>query len=257
MSKKATQSQRLDYIRQKLLSEREVSAESLAAHFGVSHMTVHRDLEKLEKQNEIVRTYGGAAPAKKMTFEFAFEDKLNENRAKKELIAKKALQFIETGQTIMLDTGTTTLLIAERLATKKNLTVITTSLAIVSLLQFSEGIEVVLLGGYLRKGSPDLHGPLTEMNIDFLRADIAFMGADAIDEAGHIYTSDMRVVRADRLMAQNAGKVIIVSDSSKFGKKAMCKVLGPDEYDFILTDGGLGAKYKKRLKCKPVSNKSI
>ncbi len=250
MSKKSTQSQRLEYIRRQLLTRHEVFAEALAEHFGVSHMTVHRDLEKLEKQNEIIRTYGGAAPAKKLTFEFSFQDKLNENKKKKESIAKKALRYIKPGQTIILDTGTTTLLIAEQLTDKKNLTVITTSLAIVSLLQFAEGIELILLGGYLRKGSPDLHGPMTEMNIDFLRADIAFMGADAIDDKGNIYTADMRVVNADKLMAQNAEKVAIIADSSKFGKQALCKVLQPREYDLILTDRSVPEKYKKLFKKK-------
>jgi DeoR/GlpR family transcriptional regulator of sugar metabolism len=248
MTCRITQSQRLEHIRQLLLTKHEVSAESLAESFGVSHMTVHRDLEKLENKGEIIRTYGGAAPAKKLTFEFSFQDKLKKNRKKKEYIARKAMNYVDPGQSIILDTGTTTLKIAEQLAGTRDITVITTSLAIVSLLQFAEGIEVILLGGYLRKGSPDLHGPLTEMNIDFLRADIAFMGADAIDDKGNIYTSDMRVVRTDRLMAQNADKVIIVADSSKFGNNEMCQVLKKNDYDFILTDKPLKKIKKARHK---------
>ena len=244
---KLSQARRLAVIREELTKTDEVIVEQLARKFDVSGMTIHRDLESLESQGDVIRTHGGATSAKRLTFEFTFRNKWNKNHNKKSLIARRAIEHIKDGQVIMLDTGTTTLAIAQALNGNRKIKLITTSLAIVSELQFSPDVDVVLLGGLLRRGSPDMHGPLTEQNIEQFRTDIAFMGADAIDELGNTYTNDLRVVSLDRKMAQNANKVIIVVDSSKFGNSAMCKVLGPKDYDLIITDSQADGKITKQL----------
>ena len=238
---------RLKAIREELTNADEVVVEQLARKFNVSSMTIHRDLDLLESKGDVIRTHGGATSAKRLTFEFTFRDKQNENRDKKSLIARLAIEHIKNGQVIVLDTGTTTLAIAQELNGKRKIKLITTSLAIVSELQFSPDVEAVLLGGFLRRGSPDMHGPLTEQNIDQFRTDIAFMGADAIDSSGNTYTNDLRVVSLDRKMAQNADKVIVVADSSKLGNRAMCKVLGPKDYDLIITDSQADRKIINQL----------
>jgi DeoR/GlpR family transcriptional regulator of sugar metabolism len=140
---------------------------------------------------------------------------------------------------------------------KQDVTLITTSLAIVSKVQFAAGIKVVLLGGFLRGGSPDMHGPLTEQNVEQFKADIAFMGADAIDDQGTTYTSDLQVLNLDRKMAANAARVVVVADSSKFGKSEMCKVLGPEEYDLILTDARINKILLKQLQHKNIKIKLV
>lgn len=244
---KMSQVQRLDFIRSELMQNEEVSVEKLAAGFNVSEMTVRRDLEVLESKGEVIRTYGGAALAKRLTFEFAFRDKQNKNHRQKQKIAKKAAEFVSDGDVVILDTGTTTLEIAGEIAGRENITVITTSLAIVSALQFSSGIEVVLLGGLLRGGSPDMHGPLTERNMEQFSADVAFIGADAIDEDGNTYTDDLRIVNLDRMMAAKAKKVIVVADSQKFSSSAMCKVFQRGDYDMIVSDSGVDKKIVKQL----------
>ena len=101
------------------------------------------------------------------------------------------------------------------------------------------------MGGFLRGGSPDLHGPLTEQNIEKFTADIAFIGADAIDETGNTYTDDLRVVGIDQKMGSCSKKVIVVADSQKFGQTAMCKIFGPDDYSVIISD--LGEKQSGKL----------
>lgn len=249
---KLTQMQRLEAIRQELLRSDEVSIEDLAGRFRVSAMTIRRDLERLESRGDVIRTHGGAALARRLTFEFSFREKQDRNRRQKSQIARRAAGIVEDGQVVILDTGTTTLEIARQLANRRNVTVITTSLAIVSTLQFAAGVRIVLLGGFLRGGSPDLHGPLTEQNIDMFRADIAFMGADAVDIDGVTYADDLQVVNLDRKMAANAGRVIVVVDSSKFGGSGMCRILGPDDYDSIISDPGLGEDVLKRLAKKGV-----
>ena len=152
----------------------------------------------------------------------------------------------------MLDTGTTTLEIARQIIDRHNVTVITTSLAIVSALQFAAGVRIVLLGGFLRGGSPDLHGPLTEQNVEMLRAAIAFMGADAVDLDGNTYADDLQLVNLDRKMAAHASRVFVVADGSKFGATGMCRVFGPEDYDAIISDAGIGKDVRTRLEKKRI-----
>ncbi|OHB65639.1 MAG: hypothetical protein A2Y76_04420 [Planctomycetes bacterium RBG_13_60_9] len=159
---------------------------------------------------------------------------------------------MKDGQVIILDTGTTTLEIARQIVGRHNVTVITTSLAIVSALQFAAGVRIVLLGGFLRGGSPDLHGPLTEQNVEMFRADSAFMGADAVDPDGNTYADDLQVVNLDRKMAAHAAQVIVVADSSKFGARGMCRIFGPEDYDFIISDSGIDRSVLSRLAGKQV-----
>jgi len=244
---KLTQMQRLEAIRQELTSADEVSIDELASRFGVSAMTIRRDLELLESRGDAVRTYGGAALARRLTLEFSFRQRQNRNNDQKRRIAVRAAEHIRDNQVVMLDTGTTTLEVARQVTGRRNVTVITTSLAIVSALQFAAGVRTVLLGGFLRGGSPDLHGPLTEQNVEMFRAGIAFMGADAIDLDGNTYADDLQVVSLDKKMAAHAARVIVVADSAKFGQSGMCKVFGPEDYDAIVTDSGLGKDLLKRL----------
>jgi len=255
-SGKISQQRRLEAIGRKLLENDEVSIEVLAGEFGVSGMTIRRDLDVLESHGDVIRTHGGAAAAKRLTFEFSFRDRQNRNIEQKNRIAGLAVKYVRPGQVIMLDTGTTTLAIARRLSDKQKITVITTSLAIVSQLQFAAGVETILLGGFLRKASPDLHGPVTEQNVELFRSDIAFMGADAVDSSGNTYTDDLRVANLDKKMAANAKKVIVVADSSKFAKTAMCRVLGPGDYDTLITDSDVDKKIaaalaKRKIKIEP------
>jgi DeoR/GlpR family transcriptional regulator of sugar metabolism len=244
---KLTQTQRLEAIRRELLRADEVSIDELAGRFRVSGMTIRRDLELLESRGDVIRTHGGAALAKRLTFEFSFREKQNRNNHQKSRIARQAATHIEDGQVVILDTGTTTLEIARQVMGRRNVTVITTSLAIVSALQFAAGVRIVLLGGFLRGGSPDLHGPLTEQNVEMFRADIAFLGADAVDLDGNTYADDLQVVNLDRKMAADAARVIIVADSSKFGRNGMCRIFGPEDYDSVISDAGLGKDVLRRL----------
>lgn len=248
MAKKFTQLERVKQIRKQLLEQKEVTIESLALQYKVSQMTIRRDLEQLEVSGEVIRTHGGAAMAQKLTFEFAFQDKQHLMADAKQKIACCAAEIVKSCNVVFLDTGTTSLEIARKLIAKENITIITTSLAIISELQFAENLEIILLGGYMRKGSPDLHGPLTEQNIDFFRADIAFMGADAIDIKGDTYTNDLRVVNLDKKMAKNAKSVIITADNSKFNKTSTCKVFSPKNYDLIITDSKIDKKILSSLK---------
>src|SRR5579871_6016831 len=139
----------------RLAAEPGVTVAELARELGVSEMTVRRDLNALEASAGVQRTHGGAMLTERMILEFDYRGRRELNRAAKCAIAAEARKLVQPGDRIILDCGTTTLELASMLRNGENLTVITPSLAVASELQHAAGVEVVLLGGVIRRGSPD------------------------------------------------------------------------------------------------------
>ena len=136
----------LDLLRQ----NSHITVSKLAKKFGISEVTIRRDMNFLAKEGKILRTYGGAASSEKVAYEFSFKEKLNKNIREKERIGNLAADLVKEGETILIDTGTTTLQVARSLSSKKNITIITNSLPIVSTLSGNSNIKVILLGGELQ-----------------------------------------------------------------------------------------------------------
>jgi DeoR/GlpR family transcriptional regulator of sugar metabolism len=235
-------------IAELLAARGECSVEFLAARLGVSGMTVRRDLQAMADAGKVIRTHGGATLGERVTFEFQFLARTRENRAAKEAIAAAAAALVKDGQSVMLDSGTTTLALAHRLTGRKGLTVITTSLPIASKLQFCEQVQVLLLGGLVQRGAPDLAGALTESNLESLHADIAFIGADGIDAKGNVYNNSLAVGRMLGKMAASADRVYAVADSSKIGRTALRRFGNVAEWNGLITDSGLSKTLSAALK---------
>ncbi len=234
-------------IQQLLRVHQECSVEFLAAELRVSDMTVRRDLQILAKEGLLVRTRGGASQAERVLFDFPFLREAEQNRSQKGAIAECAARLVEDGQSVMLDSGTTTLAVARHLARRKRLVVITTSLPIAAVLQPSVDVETILLGGIVRRDSPDLTGPLTEGNLDAFHADLAFIGADAVGPDGTLYNASMTVGRMLTKMISRAGAVYVVADSSKIGRTALSRFGSAASIQGLITDGDLGAEERKTL----------
>jgi DeoR/GlpR family transcriptional regulator of sugar metabolism len=214
----------------------ECSIEDLIEQFGVSGMTIRRDLQSLAEKGKVIRTHGGAAVGERVSFEFEFRKQLEQNQAAKRAIAVTAAAEVHDGETVMLDSGTTTLELAKMLCGKQDLTVITNSLPIAAQLQYDVQTEVLLLGGYLRASSPDLIGALTEANLETLRADVVFLGADGIDRQGGVYQESPEVARLLTKMAASAGRVYVVADGSKLGKTALWRFGRLQDWAALVTD---------------------
>lgn len=225
----------------------ELSIEVLADRYSVSGMTIRRDLQELVEAGRVIRTHGGAAPAQRISFEFKFLERTQHNAEQKRQIAELAVQRVKPGQTVMLDSSTTTLAIANHLAVLDRLTVITTSLPIASALFGREGIEVIILGGTLRKDSPDLCGALTDTSLDLMRADIAFIGADAIDDEGYIYNASTEIARMLQRMASAAAEVYAVADASKIGRQELMRFSRLADWSGLITDSTLDRGMIERL----------
>ena len=239
--------------RQKQICDRiarrgECSIEELVKQFGVSGMTIRRDLQSLAAEGKVIRTHGGAAMAERVSFEFDFLKQRRENQPAKQAIAALAAAEVSEGETILLDSGTTTLELARLLCGKQGLTVITNSLPIAAQLQYAQSMKVLLLGGYLRASSPDLVGAITEANLDTLRADIAFLGADGIDRQGGVYQKSPEVARMLMKMAASAGRVYVVADSSKLGKTALYRFGRLQDWAALVTNVGADRSILAALK---------
>jgi DeoR/GlpR family transcriptional regulator of sugar metabolism len=239
VAQKSISHERQNVIRQMIKADEAFSVNGLAKKFNVSEMTIHRDLNKLQNQGHITRTHGGVMPAERMEFEFDFTSRRGTNQKAKKAIAQKALEFIKPGSKILLDTGTTTLELAYLLKNFSDLTVITPSLAVASVLQFSSGVQTVLLGGILRKGSPDLTGVVTEKVLEMFMVDMAFEGADGIGLNGELFNSDMRIAKVDQKIRRRAQRTFILADSSKIGRTDLASNGMLSEAHALITDSNI------------------
>lgn len=238
---------RQQQIRQRLADRPGVAVAGLARTFGVSEMTIRRDLAALEARAHVQRTHGGAMLSERMILEFDYRERRELNRAAKRAIAAAARKLVEPGQRLILDNGTTTLELASLLQDGEDLTVITPSLAVASELQHAAGVEVILLGGVIRRGSPDLTGPVTEHCLELFAADVAFQGADGIGPDGAIYNTDLRLARVDQMMRRVAKRCCVLADHTKIGATALARCGNLADVDVFITDDGAPAEALRRF----------
>ena len=226
----------------------ECSVETLSRECDVSGMTIRRELQALARAGRVIRTHGGAAPAARVTFDFQFLQRARAHESAKARLAATAAALIPEGCSVLMDSGSTTLALARELSNRRKLTLITTSLPIASALQFSAGAQVLLLGGYVRRESPDLCGAITEKNLEMLQADLAFIGADGIDLKGNIYNDSPEVARMLGCMTVSAKKTYVVADSSKIGRSALVRFGNISKWAGLVTDPGASRAHLAALK---------
>ncbi|TVZ16656.1 DeoR/GlpR family DNA-binding transcription regulator [Maribacter sp. MAR_2009_72] len=220
----------------------------LAKLFKVTEVTIRQDLEKLEAQGLIIREHGGAF-LKNMGDQVRNFSLVNqENMELKEIIAQKCLEFIEPGDTIILDSGSTTTEIAKKLVGFKNLTVITNALNIAMMLGTEPDIEVIMTGGEFKPPTLSLTGQKAADFFKGLNVQKLFLATAGISlKAGLTYPSisDLIVKKA---MIDAADITYLVADSTKIGKSALASLGALSLIDFIITDSGMEDKDKEVFK---------
>lgn len=244
--------ERLSKIVELLAGDRRVAVSELSRLLDVSESTIRRDLSLLEKQGLIKRTHGGAVPATSTAFEPSFIQKEIEFIEEKHSIGRKAAQMIEEGETVILDSGTTTLQIARYCATKRNLTVVTNSIHIALELSGAQEIEVVVVGGSLRKNTYALVGPVAEDGLRGLYADKVFLGVNGISPDRGLSTPNIVEARVKRAMLGAAREAIIVADHSKVGREAFASIAPIDRIQALVTDRGISDSDRRMIEEKGV-----
>lgn len=239
--------QRKDKILELLKEDGSAKVVNLAKLFKVTEVTVRQDLEKLEKEGLILREHGGAflknMETQVRTFSLSHQDNLD----KKELIANKCLEFIFPGDTIILDSGSTTTEIAKKLKGIKNLTVITNALNIALMLGIEPGIEVIMTGGEFKPPTLSLTGQKAADFFTGLNVHKLFLATAGLSlKAGLTYPSISDLV-VKRAMINSAETTYLVADSTKIGKSSLASLGALSMIDYIITDAGIEEKYKNLL----------
>lgn len=228
----------------------------LSSDLNTSEVTIRTDLRLLEEKGLLTRFHGGAAKAVLLSAEpeskeVNLEDRYQLASDPKKRIAQEAAAMVKEGMTVILDSGSTTLCIAEALKDRANITVITNSLHASLALSANKDITLVVCGGTLRHKTLSMHGTIAESALNGISADIMFVGADGIDVTNGITTFN-EGYSISAVMASTAKKVVAVLDSTKFNRKGFNQVLPLGEIDCLITDAQIDEEHKTAFSQTPV-----
>lgn len=229
-------------IRNKLL------VNELCEEFSVSSATIRNDLNQLEKKGLLKRTHGGAISCSKASFEPTSSQKAQTNSEKKRQIAEYAVNLIENGDTLAIDTGTTTYYLAELLSLKSNITVITTDINIANLLESFPNVTVILAGGMLRRGFSCTTGSITNMILESFNVDKVFLATNAVTPSGDICTPDIEQAKVKQSLISIGKQTFLLCDSSKFGTHSFARFGSIRDIDTVITDSDLDENIQLRIK---------
>ena len=236
---------RHELILRAVRSEGSATISGLADSLGVSIATVRRDLVTLDEEGLLKRVYGGAASVEDKDEPFA--DVAAVRADEKDAIARRCAELIKDGETVLLDIGTTAHRVARQLR-GRTLTVITSSLAVVEELQEEETVQLVLLGGVLRRDYRSLIGFLTEDNLRQVHADRLFLGTSGVRPDGQVMDTTVVEVPVKRAMIAASDHVVLVADVGKFPGTGMSRVCGPQELDTVVTNATADDRTKTALR---------
>jgi len=219
--------------------------EELVRELGVSESTVRRDLDALEEQGTARRTHGGVLYAGGLPRIAEFDEKQPANWEAKRAIAAAAAGIIDDEQTVLLDGGTTTYEVA-RLLTGRTLQVVTNSLPVANLFASESRTDLILLGGFVSPRTGVCLGPYTNELLSRLHVTTTVLSAAGISEQG-LFNAQLLLAETEQAMLKAGGKVIVVADSSKFGRKSLTLVSGLEAVDVFVSDSGLSAAWRETI----------
>jgi DeoR family fructose operon transcriptional repressor len=213
-----------------------MTVQDLRDYFEVSAATIRNDLRELANAGLLTRTHGGALCILKAGFELNSYQKVVKNLPQKQAIAKKALDYIVDGDTIAIDTGTTTLEFAKLLSSKKHLTIIVNDIEIARCLEDETDAVIILVGGHVRRNFNCTVGPVAIKSLSGLNVDTAFMATNGLTVKRGLTTPDINQAEIKRAMIDIAAEVIVLCDGSKIGNTAFAQVSSIERVKRIITD---------------------
>ena len=236
-------SERKSVILDLLMEKSSVSVSELAKRLNVTVVTARADLAALEEEGLLVRTHGGAIPAQHPKILKRMQDE----KGLKGKIAKAAADLIEDGDTIVISAGTTSALIARYLLGKKNIHIVTNNTLLLTYARANPQVRVTLVGGEFRPEEEGVVGPLALLAIDQFYVSKAFIGIDGASVKQGFTAHFVESADLVRKMAEQAERVIVISDSSKFGKSGFARILPFDGVDTLVTDKDLTKEFEEKL----------
>jgi DeoR family transcriptional regulator of aga operon len=226
----------------------------LADHFRISAVTIRNDLEALAVAGSITRSHGGALSAPVARIDTPLPVKETRRLAEKRRIGDAASKLINDGETVILDSGSTTVEIARRIRQRKwkSLTVITNALNIALELNGVTNVRVMMLGGLLRPTSYSLTGPDAEQALSRLTADRLFLGVDGLDPQIGVTTPDPGEAALNAIMVRVSRETVAVLDSSKFGQRSLSVIAPLEQIHTVITDASVPAEIAEALRTRKV-----
>ncbi len=229
-----------------------VGVDALAQAFAVTPQTIRRDLNDLCQRGLLSRVHGGAMPANSVS-NVDYEERRNLASAEKRLIGLAAAELIPENCSVMLNIGTTTEQVARGLIEHLGLVIITNNINVINILNGTPRKELILAGGVVRQGDGGIVGEAAVAFIRQFKADIAVIGASAIDDDGAILDFDQREVSVARAILESARKVILVADHLKFERTAPMRICDLDRIDIFVTDRTPPAAFMRACKMHDVT----
>ena len=223
-----------------------ISVVQLAELFKVSEVTIRKDLSFLEQQKKLYRTHGSAILISPYISDRHVNEKEKKNVAEKRAIGAKAASLVAQDDSIIIASGTTMAFLAREIKPVGHLTVITAAVPVTSILSQDTNVDVIQLGGITRSSS--VVGPFAEQMLGNFNCSKLFVGVDGIDLEFGLTTTNMLEAALNRVMMNAAQKVIVLADSSKFGRRGFSKICDLEAVDRIITDNGIQPLYLDRLR---------
>lgn len=221
-----------------LRAKGQVSVIELSEVLEVSEVTIRKDLEYLEKNNLLVRTHGGAMQNGYLVYDQPIEEKGKLYADEKSFIGKTAASLMEDGDSIILDAGTTMVQVARQI-NRRNLTILTNGINVAMELYRLPDVELIMLGGMVRSTSACVIGPYAEQMVQDHSCRKYFLGVDGFDLERGLSTTNTLEAHLNRVMINAAQENIVVTDSSKFGRRGLSRICSIDQVDIVVTDSGI------------------
>lgn len=247
-----TQAERHRFILEELDKAGFVTVSDLAKAMDVTMVTVRKDLKVLEDKGLLYRSHGSATSVSPYVSDRSVHVKKLEQVEEKSKIAEKALAFIEDQEAIIIGSGTTVVALAQAIPRNKPLTVLTAAMNVTLALMDMQDVELVQLGGVVRKSSSSVVGHYAEEMLQSFACSKLFLSVDGISLEHGLTTSNMMEAHLNAQMIRSVQKTIILADSRKFGRKGFGKICELEDIDVIITDSGIPEIYREKLEEKGI-----
>ena len=245
--------ERRDFAHKLLREQGHVTVSELSDRLGVSEVTIRKDLSYLEDYNLLLRTHGGAILPDRFVYDRPFEEKAKRQSEEKSRIGKQAATLVnDDNDTLFLDAGTTIMQVARHLAQKNNLMVVTNAVNVALELLTRTESEVLMLGGMLRPSSASVVGRFAEQMIEQHACSKLFLGVDGFDIAHGLTTTHPLEAHVNQLMIENSEQTIVVTDSTKFGRRGLSRICGIEDINVVITDSDAPEDTINRLEAEGV-----
>ena len=219
----------------------------LSDAFGVSEPTVRQDLERLEQQGHIIREHGGAYLRSVSSQVRSLSLQHMENIEKKETIARRAAEFIEDGDRLILDSGSTVTEMSKLLKGRKELTIVTNAINIALIVGAEYGFDLFVTGGEFKAPTLSLTGPKAQASLENVYVDKLFLATGGISPSYELTYPGLADLPVKRAMIEAATTVYLVADSTKIGKRSFASLGSMRDVDVFITDSEIDNESKGRI----------